>query len=186
MEVIVRKHPITNSLYIVPISPLQEIIPAKNFKIHVIAGGGAGAPLIKILYKRGYYVTAGVLNLLDSDYEECSIVGIPTVSEAPFSPITDENHEKNLDMINQADIVVLGDVCFGNGNLKNLEAALYAVKRGKKVVIVEETPIQQRDFTKGKAEELYMKLKNSGAITVKNYYEVPSILKSLENELSSS
>ncbi|MDH7606996.1 MAG: ABC transporter ATP-binding protein [Candidatus Bathyarchaeota archaeon] len=186
VEVIVRRHPITNSLYIVPISPLQEIIPTKNFKVHVIAGGGTGAPLIKILYRKGYYVTAGVLNLLDSDYEECSMLGIPTVGEAPFSPITNENHEKNLGMVNQADIVILSNVCFGHGNLKNMEAVLYAVERGKKVIIVEETPIQQRDFTKGKAEELYMKLKNSGAVTVKNYYEVPSLLKNLENELSPS
>jgi iron complex transport system ATP-binding protein len=182
VEVMVRRHSITNSLYIVPISQLQEIKPSKNLKIHIICGGGAGSPLIKLLYRNGYYITAGVLNLLDSDYDECLMLGIPTVSEAPFSPITNENHERNLSMIDQADIVILSNVCFGNGNLKNLDAALYAVEKGKKVIVVEETPIQQRDFTKGKAEKLYEKLKNGGTVTVKNCYEVPSVLKILENE----
>jgi len=182
VEVMVRRHSITNSLYIVPISQLQEIKPSKNLKIHIICGGGTGSPLIKLLCRNGYYITAGVLNLLDSDYDECLMLGIPTVSEAPFSPITNENHERNLSMIDQADIVILSNVCFGNGNLKNLDAALYAVEKGKKVIVVEETPIQQRDFTKGKAEKLYEKLKNGGTVTVKNCYEVPSVLKILENE----
>ncbi|MCS7124293.1 MAG: ABC transporter ATP-binding protein [Candidatus Bathyarchaeota archaeon] len=186
VEVMVRRHSITNSLYVVPLSslqtPLQETPSSRNLKIHVICGGGTGIPLIKLLYRNGYYLTAGVLNLLDSDYEECQMLKIPTVSEAPFSPITNENHERNLNMIDQADVVILSNVCFGNGNLKNLDAALYAVEKGKKVVVVDETPIQQRDFTKGKAEKLYGKLKN-GAIIVRNSYETLSVLKILENEL---
>ncbi|MEM2536920.1 MAG: ABC transporter ATP-binding protein [Candidatus Bathyarchaeia archaeon] len=182
VEVIVRRHPITNSLYIVPVSPLQETKTSpKNLRIHVICGGGTGTPLLKLLYRNGYYITAGVLNLLDSDYEECMLLKIPTVSEAPFSPITEENHEKNLRMIDQADIVILSNVCFGKGNIKNLEAALYAVEKGKKVAVVDETPIHQRDFTGGIAEKLYAMLKERGAIVVKNCYEIPTILEKLEN-----
>lgn len=183
VEVIVRKHPITNSLYVVPISPLQEpLCSSKKLKIHIICGGGTGAPLIRVLHRSGYYITAGVLNLLDSDHEECLVLRIPTVSEAPFSPITDENHRKNLSMIDQADVVIMSNVCFGNGNVKNLDAALYAIERGKKVLVVEETPIQQRDFTEGKVIELYEKLKDEGAIIVKNCYEIPSVLENLEKE----
>lgn len=183
VEVIVRRHPITNSLYIVPVSPLQAetVAPPQNFRIHVICGGGSGALLVKLLHIHGYHVTAGVLNLLDSDYEECMLLKIPVVSEAPFSPITEENHRRNLSMIEQADVVILSNVCFGNGNLKNLEAALYAVEKGKEVVVVDETPIRQRDFTGGVAERLYEKLKSKGVIVVKNCYEIPSILKKIEN-----
>ncbi len=36
-------------------------------------------------------VTAGVLNMLDTDYETAELLKIPTVSEAPFSPITDQS-----------------------------------------------------------------------------------------------
>lgn len=185
VEVTVRRHPTTNSLYIVPISMLQETsVTNKNLKIHVICGGGSGAPIIKILYRNGHHVTAGVLNLLDSDYEECMALKIPTVSEAPFSPITEENHKRNLNMINQADIVILSNLLFGNGNLKNLEAAIYAVEKGKKVIVVNETPIHQRDFTNGIAEKLYAKLKGENVVTVKKYYELPSVLKDLETNFS--
>lgn len=185
VEVTVRRHPTTNSLYIVPISTLQETsVTNKNLKIHVICGGGSGAPIIKILYRNGHHVTAGVLNLLDSDYEECMALKIPTVSEAPFSPITEENHKRNLNMINQADIVILSNLLFGNGNLKNLEAAIYAVEKGKKVIVVNETPIHQRDFTNGIAEKLYAKLKGENVVTVKKYYELPSVLKDLETNFS--
>ena len=82
-------------------------------------------------------------------------------------------------MIDEASAIVVSNVPFGFGNLKNLEAAKVALERGKMTVIVEETPIQQRDFTDGKAQSLLEELKSKGAITVKSRKEALSILKAL-------
>jgi iron complex transport system ATP-binding protein len=184
VNVIVKKHPITDALYILPISTSHEVTSTKNLRLHVICGGGVGTPIIKKLHRDGYYITAGVLNLLDTDYETCAMLKIPTVSEAPFSPITNDAHKKNLDMIDEADVVILSNACFGYGNFKNIESAIHAIEKGKTVIALEETPIQQRDFTKGEATALYEELKRKGALITKNCQEAIFMLRKLEHEFS--
>lgn len=180
VDMIVKRHPITDLLYVVPLSiSRSKITQPKDMIIHMICGHGTGAPLMKLLLEHGYGVTTGVHSTLDTDYDAACTLGIPVVSEAPFSPITEENHKANLAMINKASAIVVSNVPFGYGNLKNLEAAKVALERGKMTVIVETTPIQQRDFADGKAQSLLEELKSKGAITVKSRKEALSILKAL-------
>lgn len=184
VDVIVKRHPVTDALYVLPFSTWREVTSTKNLKVHVICGGGAGTPIIKKLYRSGYYITTGVLNVLDTDYETCYTLKIPTASEAPFSPITDEAYKKNLDMIEEANAVILCDACFGYGNFRNIEAAIHAIENGKKVIIIEETPIQERDFTKGEARALYEELKRKGAWIAKNCHEAISLLRNIKSRVS--
>ncbi|MFQ6080540.1 MAG: ABC transporter ATP-binding protein [Candidatus Bathyarchaeia archaeon] len=178
VNMIVKQHPITNMLYIVPLSTSRpKITPSKNIIIHIICGGGTGAPIMRTLLEHGYGVTTGVLNTLDTDHDAACTLGIPVVSEAPFSPITEEAYKANLAMIDEASMVVVSNVPFGYGNLKNLEAAKVALEKGIRTIIVEETPIQQRDFTNGEAQSLLRELKSKGAIIVKSCNEALSILK---------
>lgn len=179
VDVIVKRHPITDALYVLPVSTWREVTSTKNLKVHVICGGGTGTPIIKKLYRNGYYITAGVLNVLDTDYETCYTLKIQTVSEAPFSPITNDAHKKNLNLIEEADLVILSDACFGYGNFKNIEAAIHAVEKGKKVIVIEETPIKQRDFTKGEATALYEELKRKSALIAKSCDEAVHLLGTL-------
>ncbi len=164
IDVVVRRHPITGKFYVLPV----KVEKVGKAKIHVICGGGSGAKLMLRLEK----ASAGVLNVLDTDWEVANSLGFEIVSEAPFSPITEESHEKNLKLIDKADGVILTDVPFGYGNLKNLEAALYASELGK-LIVIDKTPIESRDFTNGRATELYKKL---NAKFVKNEEEAISSL----------
>ena len=79
-------------------------------------------------------------------------------------------------MISEASTVVLTSVPFGYGNLQNLEAALAAVERGIPTFVIEEVPIERRDFTKGKAKALLNELKSKGAQFVKDQNELLSML----------
>ncbi len=97
---------------------------------------------MKALMDEGYEVTAGVLNMLDTDYETAELLKIPNVNEAPFSPITEQTKQANLEMIKKAAIVVVTSVPFGYGNLSNLEAALEAVKQGIQTYVIDEVPIE--------------------------------------------
>lgn len=137
-------------------------------RVHVFGGGGAGSAIMTALVGRGYFVSCGVLNIGDVDWETAKELGIPVVEEAPFSPISMESHEENLRLVLEADAAVLACLPFGRGNLKNLQAAIIAVRRGKRVVIVEEEGIGERDYTGGRAEELYRCLKQEGAIVAEN------------------
>ncbi|MHA1632023.1 MAG: ABC transporter ATP-binding protein [Candidatus Freyarchaeota archaeon] len=184
IEAIVKRHPITHQLYVVPLSTSKPSTKRSGgITIHVICGGGTGASLMKKLLERGYSVTAGVLNTLDTDHEAACMLGIPVVSEAPFSLITEENHRANLEMISRAYAVVVTSVPFGYGNLRNLEAAKEALERGIPTFVIDEVPIKRRDFTKGEAEKLLSELKSKGAEFVGSQSELLSSLDKLEGKL---
>jgi iron complex transport system ATP-binding protein len=179
VDTLVKKHPITGQLHVIPISrPILQ--KQKSLTIHLISGNGTGSPVMKTLLDEGYRVTAGVLNLLDTDQETAQLLGIPTTNEAPFSPITKEAHEANLKMISQANILVVTPTQFGEGNLRNLDAVEEAMKNDLPVVLYENCPISERDFTGGTAAKYLEKFKANGAVTVCTIKELVSFLDDLE------
>lgn len=174
--VIVKKHALTNQCYVSPVPyPLKH--ENKNEVIHLICGGGEGASLMHVLSAKGYSVTAGVVNLLDTDYEVAKLLNIPVVTEAPFSPITQEAFQAHLTLADKANMVVLCNIPFGAGNLKNLEVAEEALKRKKALLVFDTTNIEKRDFTNGEAAKRFIALKNKGALTVKNEEDVLKAIK---------
>jgi iron complex transport system ATP-binding protein len=175
VDAIVKKSPITNSPYVIPLSP-QRSSSNRKCAIHLICGAGTGTLIMKALVDEGYKVTTGVLNMLDTDYETAELLKIPTVYEAPFSPITEQTKQANLDLINSAAMVVVTSVPFGFGNLSNLEAAVEAVKQGIKTYVIDELPVENRDFTNGKATSLLADLKKYGAVFIKHPSELPTLV----------
>jgi iron complex transport system ATP-binding protein len=138
---------------------------------------------MKILLDEGYSVTAGVLNVLDTDFETAQFLKIPVTTEAPFSPITEKTQKANLEMMSKASTVVLTSVPFGFGNLQNLEVARESLERGIPTFIIDEVPIESRDFTQGKAKALLSELKSKGAVFVKDQKELLSLLNVSEEKM---
>jgi len=151
-------------------------ISKNEWKVHVICGGGSGEKLFNELRKEGYSISAGVLNALDSDIEFLAGSG-EIVIEAPFSPVSEESHEKNLKLIERSDAVILTDLCIGSGNLINLKAALKATELGK-LIVIDSTQFSKRNFAGEKADKLYKKIL-MGSITVKNEKEALKALKGM-------
>ena len=175
VDAIVKKSFVTNSLFVIPLTPQKTSTP-RNCTIHIIGGAGTGTVVMKALVDEGYEVTAGVLNMLDTDYETAQLLKIPTVSESPFSHITEYSKHLLSEMIGKSAIIVVTSVPFGYGNLSNLETAFEAVKRGYRTYVIDEVPIESRDFTGGKATALMSELKKSGAIFIKHPSELPTLL----------
>jgi iron complex transport system ATP-binding protein len=176
VDSIIRKNPVTNSPYVIPLSP-KKFSEEKNCSIHVICGAGTGTHLLKTFRDEGYNVSAGVLNVADSDFETCELLKVLSISDPPFSAITAKAHEANLVMIKTAHIVVLTDVPFGLGNIKNLEAAIEAAKCGIPTYVLDVSPIAERDFTNGKAVNLMHHLRECGAVFVTSQMELFSMIK---------
>lgn len=172
---IVNKHPVTNLPFIIPLSKPNNRLQRK-LSIHLISGAGTGSTLMKIITDAGYNLTAGVLSFSDTDFETAQFLKIPVTSHDPFSQITERTRKNNLTMISRASVVVLAPVPFGFGNLKNLEIAGKALKMGITVYVIDEVPIEIRDFTKGKATKLFNELKKNGAVFVKNRHELLALL----------
>jgi len=102
-------------------------------RIHVVCGGGTGAGLMRELVDAGYEVSAGALNALDTDEETGRELGLQMAVEAPFSPVGDEAHAENLELMRAADLVVVTAVPVSHGNARNIGAALEALGEGTPV-----------------------------------------------------
>jgi len=179
VQVYVKRHEMTNSIYIVPVSASggKERL-RKSLRVHVICGGGTGASLLKALSDQGYEISAGVLNVLDTDYEAAQQVGAEVAVEAPFSPITSAAHRRNIELIKRADIIILTEFMIGKGNLKNLEAAIEGAKMRKPVVLIGSLGLKQ-DFTGGIGEKMLRTLKRRGALQAHSGDEALNIVSSL-------
>jgi len=175
VDVSVRRDPLTQAIYIMPHSAATAI-HKHGTRVHLLCGGGAGGIVMKSLHDGGYSVTAGVLNVLDSDYENAKDLHIQIVAEAPFAPISPENHAENLKLVDESIAVVVSPFPVGPGNLRNLEAATHALKSGKKVILLRPQEGQSVDFVDGRADALIKGLIISGATVVGDVEELLSQL----------
>jgi len=175
VNTVVKRNTFTGSLFITPVST-KNIGVSSGLSAHLICGAGTGTGLMRALKDDGYELSAGVLNVLDTDFETAQTLGIPIASEAPFSPITEDAYNSNMEMIADAGIVVLTSIPFGSSNMGNLTAAEEALERGTPVYVIEDTPITQRDFSKGEATRRLTRLKEKGARFVSNQKELLSAL----------
>ncbi len=157
-----------------------KVTNPKNGKhVHVICGGGSGAAIIQSLVERGYKVSAGVLNVLDSDWGTAVDLGCEVICEAPFCEISEENHQKNLKLVEEANAVVLTNLNVGKGNLKNLFAAKKASEL-KKLIVIEKDLFKDRNFAGKVAEEIYESITKS-SVVVKNEGDAVEAVRILVN-----
>lgn len=82
-------------------------------------------------------------------------------------------------MIKTSDFVILPCVEFGNGNFLNLSAALEAIHLGKKVIVINTTDINTRDYVNGKAILLYLEILSGNAVVLNNNDEILNILETI-------
>ncbi|MBS3782293.1 MAG: ABC transporter ATP-binding protein [Candidatus Thermoplasmatota archaeon] len=160
VEAEVHEHPKDGSLYVSPVD--KKINTKKGEKtVHVICGGNSTGTLLKDLVEKGYEVTAGVLNVMDSDLEKADFLDLEVVTEAPFSSITHDSYEKNTELIKKADVVVVTDFPVGEGNIRNLEGVKEGVTNETELILVDIENIGERDFTeKNRGRELYAEISN--------------------------
>jgi iron complex transport system ATP-binding protein len=133
-------------------------------RVHVVGGAGRGALLIRALAERGFDVSAGVLHASDTDADTAERLNLVRVSVPPFSRIDDASAAECLGLMERAGLVVVADAPYGPGNLENLRLALAAAKRGVRVVVLEQVPIGERDFTGGEATALWEALREAGSV----------------------
>jgi len=177
----VRKHPTSGRPYVLSLgsravaSKFRENgSKASGFKVHVICGGGSGGPVFLRLLEAGCDVTAGVINIGDTDQEAAESLGIEYVEDAPFSPVSEEANQANLRFIADADAVLMADLPFGAGNLANLHGAAHALDLGKPVAVVgDRASFKERDFTGGEVVRLLNSLADRGMSVLESLEAVP-------------
>ena len=112
-------------------------------RVHVICGGGSGVEVLRRLCLAGWQVSCGALNQGDTDAQTAAALGIATALEKPFSPLSDGVLAAAGQLAHAADVIVVCEVPFGSGNLKNLDLA----RQAGKPVLVNTRQVAARDFT---------------------------------------
>lgn len=153
MEMIVRNNKILGKKEIIPLRAIKEKVDQKASRVHIICGGGTGGKMLEKLNSLGFSVTAGIVNQGDSDWEICNILNIPCIDAPPFSSFTQKEAKKNLEWIQQVDYVLVTDVPYGKGNLKNLEV----LKETQKPIYFLKSQTQV-DYTQGEATKILKEL----------------------------
>ncbi|MGI9953088.1 ABC transporter ATP-binding protein [Moorellaceae bacterium AZ2] len=181
-EILLSRHPWNGRLFITLLPRKSAGRPADGPcpVVHLVGGGGTGAGLMEAMFRWGWTVTAGVLNRGDRDWEQGRLLGIEMVEIPPFAPINDEDHQRNLALMRRADCLVLANVPFGQGNIRNLYALEDAQAGGLPVFLVDESPIEERDYTGGVATQVYKRIIEKGAYLLKS--ETP-VLKAIRSHL---
>jgi iron complex transport system ATP-binding protein len=141
------------------LGPPLEAAPAGGpSRAHVVGGAGRGARVMRALAELGYEVTVGALHATDTDATVAERLNLARVTVPPFSIVDDVARREVVAMMRRAALVVVCDAPFGPGNVGNLRAALDAAEAGARVILIDQTPIRERDFTSGRATELWDQL----------------------------
>lgn len=136
----------------------------KAGRAHVICGGGSGVEILRRLCLAGWQVSCGALNEGDSDALAAVALGIEVALEKPFSPLGPVVLEQAGRLVEQAGVIIVSEVPFGTGNVKNLELALRAQQAGKQVLL-NTRQAETRDHTPDRqARALIKMLLQNGAM----------------------
>ncbi len=155
--------------YLLPRRLVVENPPASGSlalgPVHVVGGGGAAAPLLRLLVDEGLRVTAGALHLLDTDAETAESLGVVAAVEGPFAPLSPETRARHRVLLGEAKAIVVAPFAVGPSNLANLEDLRAFVSRTPTIVI--DAPADRSlDFTGGAATAAREALRAAGATFV--------------------
>lgn len=149
--------------------------PPLGRRAHVVGGAGRGAPILRRLAEAGFDVSVGVLHASDTDADVAERLNLVRVSVPPFSAIDAESERACRSLMGGADLLVVCDAPFGPGNLANLRLALQTARAGVQTVLLEQIPIEERDFTGGEASAIWTELRGLATV-VRSYEELALVL----------
>jgi ABC-type cobalamin/Fe3+-siderophores transport systems, ATPase components len=175
IDALVKPHPLTGKPYILPTYEYAaKHHPERG--VHVICGGGTGSDLLYALHTEGFRVSAGVLTVFDTDHATATELGIPCVTEAPFSAISPDACSELRRCIDAAHAVVVTAMPIGRGNIENIR--ILENYRNKPIILLNDGGHRSfQDCTGGEAEAIIHGLLERGAVTAERIEEVLQILR---------
>jgi iron complex transport system ATP-binding protein len=165
----VRRDRVTGLPYLLPRlaarAPSPPASASPGPRVHVVAGGGSGADLLRRLVDEGYDVTAGVLPLFDTDAVAAQELGVPTAVELPFAPIGAEALGRLRELLAGAEAIVVAPFPVGPTNAANLEA-IRSFAGTVPVVLVDQPAGLRWDYADGRGARARDAVAAAGAVAV--------------------
>ncbi|MCD6305435.1 MAG: ABC transporter ATP-binding protein [Deltaproteobacteria bacterium] len=111
-----------------------ELINSSNGRTaFVVAGGGTGTPIYRILSRSGLRLMTGVIHENDIDYHIARSIGATVICEKPFRKIKKSRLRRSSTLLEKIDDVIDSGFPIGSSNRRNLKLILNAVEEGKRV-----------------------------------------------------
>lgn len=120
MNLIIRHNPLFDKPEIMPVRVMENEHSKVSKRIHIICGDSSGVKYIEELYSRNHIISVGVVSRYSDDGEISAYLGIPLVSVEPFCEISPQLHQENLQLMKEADAVIITNIPFGECNISNL------------------------------------------------------------------
>ncbi len=105
-------------------------------RVHIMAGGGSGALMMRALADAHILFSAGALSVGDSDHTLALRLASEVITEQPFAPISEATRERLRTRLQAASLLVLCPMPIGPGNLALLQEALSLCQRGVPVLLL--------------------------------------------------
>ena len=154
----------TGRPFVWPVAPAPAASDdAGTPQVFVVGGGGTAQRLLETLVLARFRVVAGVLNIGDADWLLCRSLGVETVDEEPFSPVSASRVEEAKHHARRSCALMLTEVPFGPGNMRNLEIVDDALASGKPVAVMGAEDFESRDYTDGRAKQALDRAVAAGA-----------------------
>ncbi|MBN1698449.1 MAG: ABC transporter ATP-binding protein [Spirochaetales bacterium] len=145
-------------------SRLVSVVPRRagpeGPRVHLIGGAGSAVNLTRELFRLGFRITGGIAHVNDTDAMLWRSLGIETVTTAAFSEIDGEAVSGAVPYVVGADFTILCSFPVGEGNAANLELA----GKARRLIIVEPDEYEERAFFSGRAETMFMRLREGAAL----------------------
>lgn len=110
--------------------------------VFVVGGVGSSALLFRMLSRRGFCVSTGVLHANDLDAYVAESLSIPRAVEAPMKPVSDEAFRSALALMGGVDTVIDSGFSVEELNRRNLELIREALRLGKRVLSLRKEPLE--------------------------------------------
>jgi iron complex transport system ATP-binding protein len=104
-----------------------------NGRAFVVAGMGSGAVIYRVLSKRGFAITTGVLHTNDLDYFVARSLGTQHITQSPMDPIDPSISAAAEKQLDDCQMVIDSGFAVGGLNQPNIELLRKAVEIGKPV-----------------------------------------------------
>ena len=102
-------------------------------RAYVVAGLGSGAVVYRMLAKRGYAITTGIMHTNDLDFYVARSLGADCTVKAPMEAVDDDAVKDAAERMNHCDCVIDTGFDVGPLNRGNVDLLRLALKNGKRV-----------------------------------------------------
>lgn len=136
--------------------------------VHVICGGEEALPVLEMLIQAGCRLSIGPVSAQDSGCRFAHFHSLPVIVVPPFTNMNGAHKREHMEMLQQAEYVIIPPIQFGEGNLPILETVEMILEEGKAVYIIGLAGIETRDYSGGKAAEALQRLVEHGAMVLES------------------